>query len=218
MKSSVSTVWFVGIVITFLLVFSAYIIITVDYSKSFKLKNEVINIIEKNKGMTLYAGSPSSNPDCQSSYNTPCLVQSTVNGSGNVVTHIGAIKTINAFLSASSYNAKGTCNVPSGHIVYGVSELKFGPTDTWSSIGEEAKADKHYLYCFAKYPTGRADREAYESVYYSVELFYKFEIPVIRELISVRVDGVTDEIYRPAEGDEPGIARNSKDYFGEVIT
>lgn len=208
MKTNISTVWFVGLVITFLMIFSAYIIITVDYSKSFKLKNEVLTIIEKNKGMTIYSGD---------------VVDSTIT-SGTVVSHIGAIKTINAFLKASSYTAKGPCDIPSGSpYVYGVNELEFESGYTWSQIGERAVSGKHYYYCFAKYPTGSIDNRIYDSVYYRVELFYKFEIPILREFLPIRVDGVTDEIYRPLETSEPqvgcgskGICRNPSDYFVSI--
>ncbi len=204
MKAGISSIWLVGLVITFLLIFSAYIIITVDYSKSFKLKNEVLSIVERNKGMTLYSGG------------SVKLKNSTIVSGTQVVTHIGAIKTINAYLAASSYTAKGPCNVPKGsNHVYGVYELKYGKNDDWGSMGEPNDPTKHYYYCFAKYPTGR-DREPYDSVYYRVELFYKFEIPVLREFLSIRVDGVTDEIYLPAESGEPGIQRNSSDYFSSI--
>ncbi len=201
MKASVSTVWFIGLVVTFLLVFSAYIIITVDYSKTFKLKNEVLTIVEKNKGMTLYSGGETKS------------VPSTV-ASGEVLTHIGAVKTINAFLKASGYDAKGGCNIPAGTTyIYGVTDLKYGKNETWDQMGEPADPDKQYYYCFAKYPTGRASKEAYDSIYYRVELFYRFEIPVLREFIPVRVDGITDEIYRPAVD---AFGRNSEDYFNAI--
>ena len=41
--------------------------------------------------------------------------------------------------------------------------------------------------------------EYYYSAFYEIQLFYKFEIPVLRELLPVRVVGITDEIYVPAE-------------------
>lgn len=213
MKTGISSIWFVGLVITFLFVFSAYIIITVDYSKSFKLKNEVLNIIEKNKGMTLYVNGTN--------------VDSTISG-GTVVNKIGAIKTINAFLKASGYTAKGPCNVPARAIaVYGVFALEFDNGKGWSNIGEQVTdKKKEYYYCFAKYPTGNIDNRVYDSVYYSVELFYKFEIPVLREFLPIRIDGVTDEVFLPDETHEPsvpcsnphstGICRNNHDYFVTV--
>jgi hypothetical protein len=208
MKAGISSIWFIGLVITFLMVFSAYIIITVDYSKSFKLKNEVLTIIEKNKGMTLY--------------NNGTVVPSTV-FSGNVTSKIGAIKTINAYLKASGYTAKGPCNrAESDTYVFGVKELYYEDGRTWSDIGERVTdSNKAYYYCFAKYPTGNIDNKVYDSVYYGVELFYRFEIPILREFLPIRIEGVTDEIYRPDQSHEPnisdcsgkGICRNSVDYF-----
>ena len=192
MKSSVSTVWFVGLVVTFLLVFSAYIIITVDYSKTFKLKNEVLTIVEKNKGMTVFSGD---------------VVPSTVS-TGEVLTHVGAIKTINVFLKASGYTATGSCNIPSGVDVYGVYDLLYDSGDVWANMGERAQPDKPYYYCFAKFNTGR--EEAYPSIYYGVELFYRFEIPVLREFIPVRVTGVTNEIYKTYNDT---FTTNNEDYF-----
>ena len=50
MRASIGSVWIVGLVVTFILVFSAYIIITVDYSSTFQMKNDILSIIEKNKG------------------------------------------------------------------------------------------------------------------------------------------------------------------------
>lgn len=201
MKTNISNIWLIGLVITFLMIFSAYIIITVDYSKSFKLKNEVLTIIEKNKGMTIYSG------------NQTAEVNSVIptRTSEKVLSHVGAVKTINAFLAASSYTAKGPCNRPSGTThLYGVKELKYGKNDTWAQIGESATDGEHYYYCFAKYPTGREGTEPYESVYYRIELFYRFEIPILREFLPIRVDGVTDEIYLPANDT---FDKNSVDYF-----
>ena len=56
MRASIASIWIVGLVVTFILVFSAYIIITVDYSSTFQMKNDILSIIEKNKGFTVYNG------------------------------------------------------------------------------------------------------------------------------------------------------------------
>lgn len=209
MKTNISSVWFTGLVVTFLMIFSAYIIITVDYSKSFKLKNEVLNIIEKNKGMTFYANGTE--------------VDSAIKTGQKVIGKIGAIKTINAYLKASSYDAKGPCNIPKKvKYVYGVKSLDFENGKSWSDIGELVKSGSStsYYYCFAKFPTGDDAYYTYNPVYYSVELFYKFEIPILREFLPIRVEGVTDEIYRPDEKKEPvvgcgasGFCVNPYDYF-----
>ena len=46
MKGSIGNIWLVGIVITFIFIFSAYITVTMNYSKTFKYKNEILSIIE----------------------------------------------------------------------------------------------------------------------------------------------------------------------------
>ena len=46
MKESISNVWLIGLVVSFILIFSCYIAITVDYSKAFKMKNEILSILE----------------------------------------------------------------------------------------------------------------------------------------------------------------------------
>ena len=195
MKSNVASVWLVGLVITFLLIFSSYIIITADYSKSIKLKNEVLSIIEKNKGATV---------------TTPISDTSSISGE-SMVYNVGSLKTINAFLAASTYTAKGPCGVSfTGEKWIGVYKLVY---DSNESFYEEASGNKTYYYCVAKYNTGRFGREYYPSVYYKVQLFYKFEIPVLRELLPVRIEGITDEVYLPSSSDVFTTSTTNGDYY-----
>ena len=52
MKESVGGSWVFRIVIIFTLIFASYLALTINYSKSFRVKNEVLSIIEKNQGFT----------------------------------------------------------------------------------------------------------------------------------------------------------------------
>lgn len=52
MKQTISGTWVFMLVIFFTLIFAAYIALTINYSKSFKVKNEVLSLIEKNEGFT----------------------------------------------------------------------------------------------------------------------------------------------------------------------
>ena len=52
MKESIGNVWLFSIVLVFILIFAAYLTVTLNYSKAFKLKNEVLTIIEKKKGIS----------------------------------------------------------------------------------------------------------------------------------------------------------------------
>lgn len=186
MKNSVSSVWLVGIVIAFILLFSAYIAITVDYSRTFKLKNEVLTIIQKNKGMTNDPGSEKDRAGKISCANNvgPCP---------RLKVGVGALQTINLYLKGNSYNSKGYCPTD-GAKWYGVDNLNH---ETIVSA-HYADPDTKYYYCFSKYKVGSNDIKASSnSIFYKVRLFYKMDFPVIQEFMQVKVEGITDEIYNP---------------------
>lgn len=200
MKDSIANVWLLGIIITFILLFSAYIAITVDYSQTFKLKNEVLNIIEKNKGMTNNTGNPG--------------VKSKIKTSETITVNVGALQTINLYLSGNAYTAKGPCPEELGVQWYGVKTLNYDSSVNW----EESDKGTDYYYCFAKFKTGNANIKynnksgTESSVYYKVRLFYKMEFPVLQDFFEVKVEGITDEIYRPVDD---GFGTSSlSHYFG----
>lgn len=56
MRESVGGTWIVGLVITFMLLFVSYLTIMINYSSTFKTKNEVVQIIEKYEGLSTNVG------------------------------------------------------------------------------------------------------------------------------------------------------------------
>ena len=56
MKQGIANIWLLGMIVVFIAMFSAYIAITVNYTKSFKMKNEMLSIIEKHHGVTSNLG------------------------------------------------------------------------------------------------------------------------------------------------------------------
>ena len=52
MRESIVGTWIVGIVIVFIVIFTGYLALSVNYSKAFKVKNGIISIIEENEGLT----------------------------------------------------------------------------------------------------------------------------------------------------------------------
>ena len=52
MRQTIGGTWVFMLVIIFTLIFAAYIALTINYSKSFRVKNEVLSLIEKNEGFT----------------------------------------------------------------------------------------------------------------------------------------------------------------------
>lgn len=198
MKSSVASIWLVGMVITFIFVFSAYIMVTTNYSKAFKHKNEVLTIIEKKKGIT-----NDSNEKKVSS----------VMGKGTVSVPTSSLGVINVFLAGSGYSATGKCpientfGVAAGgkEIWYGVSELTYGKKKSHKVEKiTNSNRDKKFYYCFSKKGRdasrigkrmNKCDNKDYIPYYYDVVLFYKLELPLLGDLFTFRVDGTTADIY-----------------------
>lgn len=63
MKEAVGGISLFNIVIVFVLLFAGYISLSINYSKAYNVKNEIINII-KNQGGVCTSSSPSSNNNC----------------------------------------------------------------------------------------------------------------------------------------------------------
>lgn len=51
MRQSIGNVWLIQIMVIFILLFAGYIILTLNYSKTIKVKNELVSIIEKYEGL-----------------------------------------------------------------------------------------------------------------------------------------------------------------------
>lgn len=52
MREAIGGTWIFSIVVVFIVLFTSYLAISVNYSKAFRVKNGIINIIEKREGLT----------------------------------------------------------------------------------------------------------------------------------------------------------------------
>lgn len=55
MKESIGGTWLFGIFITFLLLIAGFLCFAINYTKAFKVKDQIINIIERNGGINYKA-------------------------------------------------------------------------------------------------------------------------------------------------------------------
>lgn len=176
MKNSFSNVWLLGLVALFIFAFSGYLAITISYSKAFKVKNEVVSIIERMGGV---------------SSNTTYKVVPSKIGTGNMRLGAGTIQTINLYLNGSAYKVRHGCPLyETTYEWYGVSTLSIDDNTPY----EKAQPGKKYYYCLAKRGvngSGIAKRASY----YKVQLFYKMDVPVLGDMFTFRVDGTTKTIY-----------------------
>ena len=52
MRESMGQAWIVGLILAFTLIFTSYLVIMINYSSAFKIKNELVHIIEKYEGLS----------------------------------------------------------------------------------------------------------------------------------------------------------------------
>lgn len=48
MREAIGGTWMLGVVVLFIVLFSAFLALSINYTKAFKVKNEIINMIEDN--------------------------------------------------------------------------------------------------------------------------------------------------------------------------
>ncbi len=155
MREGISGVWLTQLVILFILIFVAFLALSLNYTKAFKVKNELLTIIEKREGFT--TGSD------------------------------GSIAIINNFLKANNYGVTKAC--PEGS--YGVSNLNSEATE-YATGGS-----KKYYYCVTKV---KAPSENLPSkVYYKVNIFFYFNLPILGDIFKFDVNGSTGDIANPAD-------------------
>ena len=61
MRESIGGTWLLGFVVLFIVLFSAYLAYSINYTKAFKTKNYIINTIEENEGLSKYNGNDIAN-------------------------------------------------------------------------------------------------------------------------------------------------------------
>lgn len=99
MRDSIGGAFLFGIIFTFTLIFVSYMVIMINYSTVFKVKNEMVSIIEKYEGLS----------------------SGTIDEDGNVSSSIWII---NRYLENSRYTGQGYCDGEDGW--YGAGTLEGG--------------------------------------------------------------------------------------------
>lgn len=171
MKDSIGSIWLIGLMVTFIMLFVSYILITVDYNRSFKMKNEILSIVEKKHGMTKGNGTTAS---------------SAIKSGEPVTVDTGALQTINVFLYGNGYNIKGNCPSDDKEVTwYGVNDLNY----TSDVSIEKAQKKKEYYWCFARYKIKSKNKS-----FYRVRIFFRMNFPVLGDILKFNVDGTTNVI------------------------
>lgn len=155
MREAIGGTWLTQLVILFMLIFVAFLALSLNYTKAFKVKNELLSIIEKREGLT--TGSD------------------------------GSIEIINNYLKSNNYMVTKSCEEGS----YGVSDLNRGTAELVTNNA------KKYYYCVRKIKAPSSNNKG--KVYYKVNIFFYFNLPVLGDIFKFDVSGATGDVIIPAD-------------------
>lgn len=177
MKNAISEVWLLGLMVLFIMSFTGFLAVTINYSRAFKVKDMALTKIETHRGVTNI--SP-----------TSC------GGGGGDYCNEGTLQAINAYLVGNGYKVRGRCPSPDTGEWYGAKDLEF----TSSVAFDAAVGGQTYFYCISKHKTviNDAGGTGSNSVYFKIRMFYKLELPVLGDIFTFDVDGRTNPIMNPA--------------------
>ena len=63
MREAFGGSWLLGFVALFIVLFSAYLAVSINYTKAFKAKNKIVSLIEENEGFSTSVGSVATKTD-----------------------------------------------------------------------------------------------------------------------------------------------------------
>ncbi len=152
MKEGIGGVFLFNIVILFILLFTGIMTLTINRSKAYSVKDEIIAEIERKDGISLSGGSL-------------------------------PIEIVDAMQNAS-YRAEGQC-----------SSDNFSSYDRDGNLSGTIGNSGMGSICIEKIPVSESEFAGEKACYYSVELFYKIDIPLIENALTFRVSGETKVLY-----------------------
>lgn len=155
MREAIGGTWFTQLIIVFMLIFVAFLALSLNYTKAFKIKNELLTIIEKREGLTTGAE--------------------------------GSIAIMNGYLKANNYGVTKSCEPGS----YGITDLNGTTAELVTNNS------KKYYYCVTKIKAPSSNNEG--KVYYKVNLFFYFNLPILGDIFKFDVNGSTGDVLVPAD-------------------
>lgn len=159
MRESIGGTWILSIVMTFLMLFTAYLAVSVNYAKAFRIKN---NIISKIETMEINTAAGETSLDVIQSHSFEDDIRNYLTSQAYIVQ--GNCIDSNLLENYPGYNLvlKTSCN-PSNDDLCGV-----------CVFGQEAAS---------------LDSYGTKKYYYTVVDFFKFDLPIVGDLLTFKVKG-----------------------------
>lgn len=158
MRDSIGATWIFSICLTFIVLFTAYLAISVNYAKAFKIKNRVISMIEEHEGYN-------------SSMNEDII----------------------SYLVDQGYTAKGVCT---SELITDASSTSGRYWELQSCIKYDGDTTSRCNACVYRMNThSDIDEVGTGQAYYKVLTFFRFDLPVIGNMLTFQVSGESNMIY-----------------------
>ena len=170
MREAIGGAWLLGIAVAIIAIFTAYLAFSVNYAKAFKVKDGIVEKIEKYDGFF-------------GAYNQP--------GS--------PIKEIQEFLNKIAYNNKGPCTDAVGNHTgntKGTNTKSDYRGIDGSTISRDTK--KRYTYCVERV-TKHGSGGDFTTAYYKVTVFYGLSFGFVDLNSIFNLSGETKTIYYPKD-------------------
>ncbi len=159
MKEAIGGSWITIIVITFIVLFASFMSLSINWSKTYKVKDEIVLAIERNNGV---------NPD--------------------------SLEQIGAYMADLGYRTVGD-GCPDHYVGF-----TYDGTKTYSSPS----------YCIkANFVGATATGHKSFTAYYSIVVFFRLDVPIIRHIIKLDLEANT-KIILPRVDDL--VAKRGKEY------
>jgi hypothetical protein len=153
MREAIGATWIMGIVIAFVALFSAYLAFSINYSKAFRVKNGIVERIEKHNGF--YRDEDA--------------------GAGETST----VRDIYDFMNEINYGSTGDCQrvVTSKAI-----QENYNTADYIGCLNDRcfANAQGQQHYCIQKI-TSKTQSDQLTTAYYKVYVFFAIDFPILHD-------------------------------------
>lgn len=167
MREAIGGTWLFQIVIIFILLFTSFMCLTINKSKAFAVKDDIIETIEKYNGFSELGGKTLPNE---------------------------LISDISSKLKNSNFRSTGNCSSleDSSKIKY----YGFDYTGKYLNDGKHAAFCIGVINVKSSVEAG-GKSEWPDSVYYKVGVFYQLDLPVFTSIFNFHIMGDTKVIYSP---------------------
>lgn len=141
MRESIGTTTTLKMALAFTILFSGFLAVAISYNKVFKMKNEVMSILQKYEGAS-----------------------------------DDGLAIVNNYLKNNGYNIKNKCD-----------DNEYGMLDL-NDVNSYVKNSEKKYYCISCEDTQNGS-------YYTVKLFFRFNLPFLGDLTTYKITGETKGIY-----------------------